>query len=153
MGGWGPKTPRDILLRDTNKWIEQAAGPDKGLILAPYTPKTYCSIAKLRATPENVAAISFRFQELLKEQERTQPPTWAATERSPQEGARKRSIKDAVEKVSAEHPMLDVDSNGTIFSGGFEAARWLHTTSTWLKRDAWRSTGVNWERLMESMAR
>lgn len=110
MGGWDPKTPREQVLRDTSKWIEQFAGADNSPILAPYTPKKYCVIVKLRAMPENVAAISCRFQKAIKEEERALPPTWVATERSPAKGARKRSIREAVDRVRAEYPMLDVDS-------------------------------------------
>lgn len=49
--------------------------------------------------------------------------------------------------------MLDVDSSGMMFPSGKEAARWVHTTASWDKRDAWNTIERKWARFMETMAR
>lgn len=62
-------------------------------------------------------------------------------------------MQEAIDKARRDYPMLDIDTNGTIFSNGKDAARWLQTTNQWVNRDAWGTTEVNWARFWESLAR
>lgn len=52
-----------------------------------------------------------------------------------------------MEKVKAQYPMLDVETNATIHTKGLEAARYKVEDNRWERR----GTCVNWERLEADM--
>lgn len=48
VGGWGETTSRDHILEDMEKWLSTRPQEVQSLILAPYTPKQYRPICKIR---------------------------------------------------------------------------------------------------------
>lgn len=66
---------------------------------------------------------------------RTAPPKWVVVERSPEAGAQRRAVPDAVEaarKFAGDKAVID--GTGTIWFGGKGACIWITRTRTWEKR-------------------
>lgn len=72
-------------------------------------------------------ATAWRMQKVLQGEARTIPPTWATLERSPQAGAVKRVMKDASAIAKTKFPMLDIDGEGVMHTGG-QACASYHAT-------------------------
>lgn len=65
---------------------------------------------------------------------------WAAAERSPAAGERKRDTGKASEAAMAvlrNIPRAEVDRSGTIWVNKQQAAKYNHTTNTWRRTSAW----------------
>lgn len=84
---------------------------------------------------------------------RSGPPSWATIERSPDAGARRRGLAAVTDKVKAMFPMLDCDTNGTIYSVGKEAAKYDMDKKEWHARPCWPNTGVALGRFEAEMAK
>lgn len=125
------------VLEDTKSWLRTQPPEVQALLLDPYTLKTYAPIAKCRCEVRTVEHAAFRIQKAVKEEERSEAPLWAAVERSPAAGLRRRTIQL--------FPMLDPGS-GAIYSGGKGAARHNTDTKKRERKPGWNSTAVTRER-------
>lgn len=83
-------------------------------------------------------------QKALQEEGRSAPPTWAIPERSPQIGALKRTIGQAVSIARERFHMLDIDGAGFFYTCGQGCARYKVTLTKWVKREAWQRASVAW---------
>ena len=151
LGGWPERTPREQIVKDSLAWLDQQPQAFKALVLDPFAPTKYGSIAKLRTAKGHAEKLAFEASRALRDATRTAPPTWAALERSPEAGKRKRLTRDMVEKCRMQFPQLDIDDNGVVYSGGVEAARFLAGATTWEQRRGWNGTGVSWQLFDEAM--
>lgn len=92
FGGWPPRTKREATQADDDKmWLMVPAEPRQRCV-KPYVPSAYGSIAKLRAPTTLLDQPSFDSQKSLSQNtcDEGGGPRWAAVERSPEAGARKR---------------------------------------------------------------
>lgn len=81
-------------------------------------------MVKVRCLAEDVGLVSFKLQKMIKSQHRAAPSLCMATERSLAAGALKGSVRDAVDNVKMEYPVLDMSFDATIFWNGLAVARW-----------------------------
>lgn len=109
LGGWKVRTNRDQIMKGAQKWTDDH--PDmKAKCHEALCPRTYGFIAKVRVRADALRDIVWRMAKELQDEKRDTPPTWASLERSPETGAAKRAIKDAVNSAKNKFPMLDIDS-------------------------------------------
>lgn len=85
---------------------------------------------------------------------RTSPPKWAMVERSPEAGAQRRAVRNAVEaarKCTGDQAVID--GTGAIWFGGKWASIWGCRTRTWEKRRAWTALSADMQMDLEEWLR
>lgn len=116
-----------------------------------FAPIIYGATANLRCRRGGVEEAAFQVQKIIKDSGRKDPPTWAALERTPEQGRRRRAIRSIVDKARQACDMLEISTDATIYTGGLEAAKYNVDTNRRERRPAWQATGVNCERFEAGM--
>lgn len=96
------------------------------MLARPYAPKAYGRIAKAKGPRATLDKAAFELHKLPEKKHNAQGPTWAAVERSPEVGARRREARRTLDVVHNKYgDKLEVDyTNGDIFMSGVQVARW-----------------------------
>lgn len=100
LGGWPRDTEKQEIERQVLEWTHALPESERGAYTRPHAPRRLSSIAKVRVDPAQLAQTAFRWQlslEARAQQAPGAPPMWAAVERSPEMGQRRRRIRVGAE--------------------------------------------------------
>lgn len=135
LGGWPRDTEKEGIERQALEWIHCLPENERGAFTKPYAPRKLGSIAKVRVDPAHLTQMAFRWQLALeaRAQQGGQqgPVTWAAVERSPEMGQRRRRIRCAAEFLQRQAWGLTDPANSHVYAGRIVVARLARDAPMW----------------------
>lgn len=118
IGCWGEGTTREQMATQATEFLKNFEGRDR--LLVPCSPRPFGCIVKAKYMENMLTGTAWQLQKLM--EGRTAPPKWAMVERSPEAGAHRRAVRDAVEAArTVTGQQAVVGGTGTIWYGGKEA--------------------------------
>lgn len=159
--GWPHTVDPQHILEELDAWLATIPIDFHRMLLKPYAPRRKGDIAKVKVEPGAMAKVSWELTQRLQEHGREpgrKGPTWSATERSPEQGARRRCIKRGAE-VSSDNckgVLFCEESHGDITNpAGMVLARMNKSSSGWTTSHAWSecatSKNLDWNNTHDNM--
>lgn len=94
LGGWPKNTKKDIIEAEAAKFFATLPQGPRELCLRPYCPRKFGEFAKMKVVPKRLPEVQLRIAQILEKRSKADRPTWSAIERSPEEGMRRRGVKE-----------------------------------------------------------
>lgn len=109
---------KEVICDDVERFSKALPAELRSRSMKQYVPGTYGSIAEVSAPTAALDSLSFDLQRLLAESKAAgcSGPKWAAVERSPEAGARKRRCKEVAERANGHIEGIETNTGSGFLS-------------------------------------
>lgn len=112
------------------------------LCLRPCCPRKFGEFAKVKVMPNKLTEVQWRIAQSLEKRSKARRPSWGAIERSPEEGMRRRGVKEMLMRAQKVLIGCEFERRGSVYKGGVEVARYDGTKKSWVRMQGWGTMGL-----------